>query len=108
MTTTESLITIALVATATMITRFLPFILFPADKKTPAHVQYLGKVLPPAIIGMLIIYCLKDVKFFSESYGKPEIISVLAVVIVHVLKRQVLISIAVGTILYMFLVQAVF
>ena len=87
---------------------FLPFIVFPADKETPAYMQYLGKVLPAAVFGLLIVYCMKDVSVFSESHGIPELISIAAVVLLHMWKRQMLLSIAGGTVCYMMLVQYVF
>lgn len=98
----------ALVVLGTMMTRFLPFLLFPADKPTPKYVQYLGKVLPAAVFGLLVIYCLKDVSFFTGSHGIPELIAIGVVVLLHLWKKQMLLSIAGGTICYMLLVQLVF
>lgn len=89
-------------------TRFLPFLLFPADKPTPKYVQYLGKVLPAAVFGLLVIYCLKDVNIFTGSHGIPELIAIGVVVLLHIWKKQMLLSIAGGTICYMLLVQLVF
>lgn len=89
-------------------TRFLPFLLFPADKPTPKYVQYLGKVLPAAVFGLLVIYCLKDVNIFTGSHGIPELIAIGVVVLLHLWKKQMLLSIAGGTICYMLLVQLVF
>lgn len=108
MTFSQQIITIAMVVLGTMITRFLPFIIFPADKPTPKYIQYLGKVLPSAVFGLLIIYCLKNVNIFTGSHGIPEGISILLVVLLHLWKRQMLISIAGGTLFYMLLVQFVF
>lgn len=108
MTFTQQIITITMVVLGTMITRFLPFIIFPADKPTPKYIQYLGKVLPAAVFGLLIIYCLKNISIFTGSRGIPEAISIVFVVLLHLWKRQMLISIAGGTILYMFLVQFIF
>lgn len=108
MTLTQQAITILMVVLGTMATRFLPFILFPAGKPTPKYIQYLGKVLPAAVFGLLVIYCLKDVSIFSGSHGIPELISILVVVALHWWKRQMLLSIAGGTICYMLLVQFVF
>lgn len=68
----------------TMMTRFLPFLLFPADKPTPKYVQYLGKVLPAAVFGLLVIYCLKDVNIFTGSHGIPELIAIGVVVLLHI------------------------
>lgn len=108
MTLSQQIITIAVIVLGTMITRFLPFILFPAGKKTPEYVQYLGKVLPAAVFGLLVVYCLKHVSIFSGSRGLPELISILLVVVLHLWKRQMLLSIAGGTVCYMLLVQLVF
>lgn len=104
----QQILTIAVVVMGTMITRFLPFILFPGDKPTPNYVQYLGKVLPAAVLGMLIIYCLKDVSIFTGSRGIPELIGVITVMVLHFWKKQMLLSIAAGTVVYMVLVQFVF
>lgn len=108
MTLAQRIITIAAVSLATMLTRFLPFIIFPAGKPTPKFIKYLGEVLPPAVFGMLVIYCVKGVDLLSGSHGIPELISIAAVVLLHLWKRQMLLSIAGGTILYMLLVQLVF
>lgn len=108
MTLTEQIITIGMVVLGTMMTRFLPFLLFPADKPTPKYVQYLGKVLPAAVFGLLVIYCLKDVNIFIGSHGIPELIAIGVVVLLHLWKKQMLLSIAGGTICYMLLVQLVF
>lgn len=108
MTLTQQILTIALCALATMLTRFLPFIIFPAEKQAPEFIQYLGRVLPGAIFGMLVVYCLKNVSILEGTHGLPELIAVLAVIILHVLKRQMLLSIACGTMVYMLLVQLVF
>lgn len=108
MTLTQQFITIAMVVLGTMLTRFLPFILFPAGKPTPKYIQYLGRVLPAAVFGLLVVYCLKDVSIFSGSRGIPELISVAAVIGLHLWKRQMLLSIAGGTVCYMLLVQFIF
>ena len=108
MNTVQALITIALCALATMLTRFLPFLLFPAGKPTPKYIQYLGRVLPMAVFGLLVVYSLKDVSVFSGSHGIPELIAVAVVVCLHLWKRQMLLSIAGGTVCYMLLVQHVF
>lgn len=108
MTLSQQIITIAVIVAGTMITRFLPFILFPAGKKTPEYVQYLGRVLPAAVFGLLVVYCLKNVHIFSGSHGLPELISIVLVAALHLWKRQMLISIAGGTVCYMLLVQLVF
>ena len=108
MTLVQQIITIAMVALGTMITRFLPFIVFPAGRETPKFIQYLGKVLPPAVFGMLVIYSLKDVSLLAGSHGIPELLSILIVVGLHFWKRQMLLSIAGGTACYMLLVQFIF
>ena len=108
MTLTQQILTIAAVVLGTMTTRFLPFLLFPAGKTTPAFVQYLGKALPAAVFGLLVIYSLKDVQLLTGSHGIPEAISIALVIILHCWKRHMLLSIAGGTICYMLLVQLVF
>lgn len=108
MTLTQQILTIAAVVLGTMTTRFLPFLLFPAGKTTPAFVQYLGKALPAAVFGLFVIYSLKDVQLLTGSHGIPEAISIALVIILHCWKRQMLLSIAGGTICYMLLVQLVF
>lgn len=108
MTLTQRIITVAVIVLATMLTRFLPFLLFPAGRPTPKYLQYLGKVLPAAVFGMLVVYCLKNVDILSGSHGLPEAIAIAAVVGLHLWKKQMLLSIAGGTILYMLLVQFAF
>lgn len=108
MTLTQQIVTIALCAFGTMITRFLPFIVFRSDKPTPKYIQYIGNALPPAIFGMLVIYCLKDVSLLGGSHGIPEAIAIIAVIALHLWKKNMLLSIASGTVCYMLLVQFVF
>lgn len=108
MTLTQQIITILMVIIGTMLTRFLPFLLFPSGKPTPGYVQYLGVVLPAAVFGLLVIYCLKNVNVFTGNHGIPEFLSIVLVVILHLWKRQMLLSIAGGTVCYMLLVQLVF
>lgn len=108
MTTAQRLITIAAIALGTLLTRFLPFIAFPSGKPTPKFVRYLGKVLPAAVFGLLVVYCLKDVSLSTWPHGLPELLSIAFVVVLHLWKRQMLLSVAGGTILYMLLVQFVF
>ena len=108
MTSSQQIITIAMVVLGTAPTRFLPFLLFPAGKPTPKYIRYLGKVLPPAVFGLLVVYSLKDVNLFAGSHGVPEAISVALVAALHLWKRNMLLSIAGGTICYMALVQFVF
>ncbi len=108
MTLTQQIITVALCVLGTMTTRFLPFILFSEKRPTPKYIQYLGKALPSAIFGMLVIYCLKSVNVFTGSHGLPELIAIAATVGLHLWRKQMLLSIAGGTICYMLLVQFVF
>ncbi len=104
----QRIITIAVIAAATMLTRFLPFIVFGENKKLPAFVSYLGKVLPSAVFGMLVIYCLKDVNITEFSSVIPQAISIAVVSALQLWKKQMLLSIAGGTVCYMLLVQFVF
>ena len=108
MTTTQSIITIVAVVLGTMVTRFLPFLIFPAGKPTPNYIQYLGKVLPAAVFGMIVIYCLRNVSVFTGSHGIPELLAIAVTAGLHLWRRQMLLSIAGGTICYMILVQMVF
>lgn len=108
MTFSQQLITIGMVVLGTMVTRFLPFLLFPSGKPTPKYIQYLGKVLPSAVFGLLVIYCLKNVSLLTGSHGIPEAVSIAVVIILHLWKRQMLLSIAGGTVCYMLLVQFIF
>ena len=105
---TQQLLTIAVVALGTMLTRILPFLIFPAGKQTPKFIQYLGKALPGAVFGLLVVYCLKHVSFLSGSHGIPEAVAILLVIVLHLWKKQMLLSVAGGTICYMLLVQLVF
>ena len=102
------MITIGMVILGTMITRFLPFLLFPAGRPTPKFIQYLGNMLPAAALGMLVIYCLKDVRLLQGNHGLPELISIAVVAGLHCWKRKMLLSIAAGTVCYMLLIQFVF
>lgn len=107
MTFAEQVITIALMGIAVMTTRFLPFALF-QGRKTPKYVQYLGTVLPAAVFGLLVVYCLKNVDVTAGYHGLPELIGIAVTVVLHVWKRQMMLSIAGGTITYMVLVQTIF
>lgn len=108
MTLTQQIITIGICVLGTMTTRFLPFLIFSPNRETPKYIQYLGTALPAAIFGMLIIYCLKDVRILSGSHGLPELISIVLVTVLHLWKRNMLLSIASGTLCYMALIQLVF
>ena len=92
----------------TMATRFLPFLIFGQKRKTPLIIEYLGTVLPCAIMGMLVVYCLKGVSLTTFPFGIPELLGCAAVVLLHIWKRNTLLSIGVGTVCYMLLVQFVF
>ncbi len=104
----RSLLIIIVVSIVTFATRVIPFLLFPKGKEIPPLVKYLGAALPPAVIGMLVIYCLKSVNLFVWPHAAPELIAGLAVVVLHIWKRNNLLSIGVGTVLYMFLIQSIF
>lgn len=104
----ETLGIILAVAAGTQLTRWLPFWLFPEKKQPPTVVTYLGRVLPPAMMGLLVVYCLRSVSWISAPHGAPELLAITAVVALHTWRRNVLLSIAGGTVLYMVLVQAVF
>ena len=108
MTLQQQSITIAMCVVGTMLTRFLPFLVFRSKRPTPRYIQYLGRVLPGAIFAMLIIYCLRDVSLLQGSHGLPELIAIAVTVGLHLWKRQMLLSIAGGTVCYMLLVQLVF
>lgn len=97
-----------LVSLGTILTRVIPFILFPENKKIPKYIKYLSDILPYTIIGMLVVYCLKDVSFTSSPYALPEIISIVAITTMHLWKKNTLLSIGVGSLLYILLVQFVF
>jgi branched-subunit amino acid transport protein AzlD len=105
MTLTQRIITIGLCAIGTMATRFLPFIVFSEKRATPAFIQYIGKYLPSAVFGMLVVYCLKDVSLLSGTHGIPEFIAIVVTILLHMWKRQMLVSIAGGTACYMLLLH---
>ncbi len=105
MTFSQQLVTIGMVILGTVLTRFLPFLFFPAGKPTPKYIQYLGKILPSAVFSLLVVYCLKNVSIFTGSRGVPEFLSIAVVIVLHMWKRQMLLSIAGGTLCYMWLVQ---
>lgn len=104
----EQIITIVVVVIGTMTTRFLPFVLFPTGKRTPESVRYLGAMLPAAALGLLVVYCFKDVARLPDTMVSAQLIASVAVVLLHIWKRQMLLSIAGGTVLYMIMVQLVF
>ncbi len=108
MTIMQQIMTIGIVVLGTMLTRFLPFLIFGRGQKTPKYIEYLGRVLPLAVFALLVVYCLKDVNVLLGSHGIPEAIAILVVVALHLWKKQMLLSIAGGTVCYMLLVQLVF
>lgn len=107
MTTTQQITTIIVVVVGTMLTRFLPFLIFPEDRTPPKNIVYLGTVLPHAVISLLVIYCLKDT-VLSTFHGLPELIAVIFIFSLYKWKKNTLLSIAGGTVLYMALVQNLF
>ena len=106
MSNTHVMIMIAVMAFVTMLLRFLPFMIF-GERKTPAYIDFLGKYLPYAIMGMLVVYCLKGMSFTSAPFGIPEIIAVALTAGLHVWKRNTLLSIICGTVCYMILIQTI-
>ncbi len=101
-------LTVVIISAVTAALRFLPFIVFSGGKKTPRTVLYLGRVLPFAIMAMLVVYCLKSVSLLSYPFGLPELIGIAIVVLLHIWKRNTLLSIAGGTVCYMLFIQLVF
>ena len=99
---------IAVIALVTIALRFLPFLIFGGNRQTPAYITYLSKVLPFSIMGMLVIYCLRNISFAAAPFGIPEVIGCAVVVMLHLWKRNTLLSITGGTVCYMLLVQLVF
>ena len=108
MTSTEMVITVAIVVAGTLLTRFAAFLVFPRGKKAPDFVLFLGKALPAAVMGMLVVYTFKETVVLAYPYGIPELIALVVTVGLHLWKRNMLISIAAGTVIYMILVQAIF
>ncbi len=108
MTLLQQMIIILMCALGTMLTRFLPFMIFKDNKPTPEYIRYLGKALPGAVFGMLVVYCFKNVDIVGGTHGIPEVIAVAITVVLHLWRKNMLISIAGGTICYMAMVQCVF
>ena len=108
MNTTHSLLIVLVVTVMTLATRALPFLVFGGKRQPPKAIMYLGKVLPCAIMAMLVVYCLKNVSFATWPHGIPEAIGVVLAAALHVWKRNTLLSIAASTVVYMLLVQLVF
>ena len=108
LTNVQALGIVLAVTLGTVITRFLPFALFPDSRPVPKIVEYLGRTLPAAMMGLLVVYCLKSVTPLAFPYGAPEAIAIAVTALLHGWKRNVLLSIAGGTAVYMLLVQVVF
>jgi len=104
----ESLLIILVIAAITFALRAAPFLLFSKTGKTPKVITYLGNALPPAVMGMLIVYCLKNVSVLKAPFGIPELLAVAAVAVLHIWRRNNLLSILGGTVFYMVLIQFVF
>ncbi len=96
------------VSLGTILTRILPFLLFPENRKIPRYIKYLSDILPYTMIGMLVVYCLKDINFTATPYALPEVISISIIMILHIWKKNTLLSIGAGALIYMILVQYVF
>ena len=108
LTTLQVIIIILAITIGTMLTRFIPFILFPETKEPPQIVLYLGNILPPAMMGLLVVYCLREVKILEGSHGLPELIAIAVIAILHKWKNNVLLSILGGTVCYMLLIRFLF
>lgn len=108
MTFKYQILTVLIIFVTNSVMRFAPFIAFPDNKPTPKFIKYIGKVLPASVFSLLVVYCLKNVNIFEGSHGIPEFICIAVTAILQLWKKQMLISISVGTVLYMILVQFVF
>ncbi|NEN75945.1 branched-chain amino acid ABC transporter [Pelistega sp. NLN82] len=108
MTFSQQIITIGLAVFAVQFCRWLPFIIFPDNRPTPPYIRYLGSILPAAMFGMLVVYCYKDISLSTSPYGLPDFIAGILVFALHLWKRNMFLSIMVGTLFYMFLIQQVF
>ncbi|WP_273383363.1 branched-chain amino acid transporter permease [Enorma phocaeensis] len=108
MTTLQMIVTIAVAAAATVLTRALPFFAFPAGRETPRYIRYLGGALPGAAFGLLVVYCLRDVSLFSGSHAVPELVSIFVTGALYLWRRNMLLSIFAGTGIYMVLVNFIF
>ena len=108
MTTLQILLTILIIALTTLLTRAVPFLIFPESRKIPDLIAYLDKVLPYAVIGMLVVFCYKDTPVAAAPYGLPELIATLAVVVLYKLTKQMILTIGGGVVIYMILIQIVF
>lgn len=108
MTDLHAALIIAVIALVTAVLRFLPFLIFGENRKTPPLISYLGQVLPYAIMGMLVVYCLKGISLTTFPFGIPELIGCTVVTLLHIWKRNTLLSIGTGTVCYMLMVQFIF
>ena len=108
LTPAQTLLTVLAVMAGTLITRFLPFALFPESREVPDYIGFLGRVLPPAMMGLLVVYCFKGVTLTAFPFGIPEVVSTLLIVGLQLRRKNVLLSIGGGTLVYMLLVQVVF
>ncbi|MCL2166249.1 MAG: AzlD domain-containing protein [Clostridiales bacterium] len=108
MSTPQALLFFGIIAGATMLVRFLPFLLFPEDKEIPGYVRYLGKVLPYTVIGMLTVYCLRNTPVLRYPYALPETIAIGLIILLQLWRKNMLLSIGGGTLVYMVLIQQVF
>lgn len=108
LTTLEVLVVLFALVFGTLLTRLLAFVLFPENRRQPQVISFLSLTIPAAMMGLLVVFCLKSTTVLSYPYGLPELISIALIVALHLWRRNVLLSIAVGTLMYMFLVQAVF
>lgn len=104
----HSVMIVAVAALVTLVLRFIPFLIFGGKRGTPAYISYLGRLLPYAVMAMLVVYCLRNISFTSSPFGAPELISCTVVALIHVWKRSSILSILGGTVCYMLLVQLVF
>lgn len=104
----ESLLIILTIAVLTFGLRAAPFVLFSRTGETPKVITYLGNTLPPAVMGMLIVYCLRNISVLESPFGIPELIAVVSVAVLHLWRKNNLLSILGGTVLYMVLIQLVF
>ena len=103
----HSILMVVVISLVTILLRFLPFLIF-GKRKTPEYISYLGRVLPYSIMGMLVVYCLRNVSILTVLYGIPELIACVIVILTHIWKRNTLLSILSGTLVYMFMVQFLF
>lgn len=104
----QTFVMILAVALGTMVTRFTPFLLFPETRELPKAVVYLGRALPPAMMGLLVVYCLKGVSLINTPHGLPELVAISVTAVLHRWRGNALLSICLGTVVYMILVQKVF